>query len=121
MMAGGIGNCWYSVYVAVRFLVPREEYDERTDPRTRAAKKHKLDVWSVRPRGTAEDPDVDESQVVLLFGKKLALIGDGGADAARVPAKRLAELIKETRARLRRAGFDEEPEIWMHCDIDLGD
>lgn len=120
MMDGGIGNCWYTVFVGLRFLVPHEEYDE-TDPRVLAAKAHGLDVWGVQPRATAEDPDVDETNLAVLIGRRLALIGDGGDDAARVPAAELLKVMAETRELLRRAGLTEEPALWAHCAIDLGD
>src|SRR5688500_14914320 len=120
MMVGGIGNCWYTVFIAARFL-EEEDYDADEDPRVAAAGEHGLDTWTVRPRATAYDQDVDESKRVLLIGKRLALLGDGGPDSAHVPADELARLIEDTRQRLRLAGIRQRPKLWVHCDIDLGD
>jgi hypothetical protein len=121
MMIGGIGNCWYTVFVAARFVITEDEYDQDEDPRVIEAKAQGLDVWMVRPRATAEDPDVDEDSRIQLIGKRLALIGDGGPDSAHIPPEKLLEVIAETRKLLRRAGIKEKPALWAHCDIDLGD
>jgi len=120
MNVGGIGNCWYTVYVAVRFL-EKEDYDEEQDPRAVAAHDAGLETYAVRPRATWLDDDVDESKLIVLFGTKLALIGDGGEDATCVSAEELARAFEETQEKLRRAGIDQAPAIWTHCDIDLGD
>ncbi|MCI0701065.1 MAG: hypothetical protein L0241_08275, partial [Planctomycetia bacterium] len=97
MRIGGIGNCWYTVFIAARFLIDQEEYDdEDTDPHVLAANKHGLEVWGVRPRRTAYDQEVDESKWVLLIGKKLALIGDGGDDSVHIPPDELLKHIQET-------------------------
>lgn len=120
MQVGGIGNCWYTLFIAARFL-EAEDYDSDEDPRAAAAKECGLDAWVVQPRATAYDQDVDESKRIVLFGKRLALIGDGGADAAHVPAEDLIRIIDDTRRRLRKAGIREQPRLWAHCDIDLGD
>lgn len=120
MNVGGIGNCWYTVYVAVRFL-ENEDYDEGQDPRAVAAHEAGLETYAVRPRATWLDDDVDESKLIVLIGTRLALIGDGGPDAERVPADALCRAIDETRKKLKQAGIDQVPALWTHCDIDLGD
>jgi hypothetical protein len=120
MQAGGIGNCWYTVYVGARYLVD-EDYDATADPRVAAAEAQDLEWCTIPPRSTADDQDVDESKRILLFGKRLALIGDGGDDAAHLPAEELFPMIEETRRRLLRAGIKQQPKLWAHCDVDLGD
>src|SRR5262245_54201216 len=85
MGVGGIGNCWYTVFVAARFL--QDEFDEDEDPRVARVREQGLETWSVRPRATWLDEDVDESKIIVLFGTRLALIGDGGPDAMQVQAE----------------------------------
>ena len=118
-MVGGIGNCWYTVFFGARFVV--EEYHEEKDPRSTLAKEQGLDTWVVRPRATWLDDEVDESKLIVLIGTRLALIGDGGADAQHIPADELSSVIDETREKLKRAGIKQRPALWTHCDIDLGD
>src|SRR5262245_39298141 len=119
MGVGGIGNCWYTVFVAARFL--EDEFDEDTDPRAVAAREQGLETWAIRPRATWLDDEVDESKVIVLIGKRLALIGDGHDDVAQVSADELSKLIDQTRERLKLAGIKQRPALWTHCDIDLGD
>jgi len=33
----------------------------------------------------------------------------------------MSRVIDETAEMLRRAGITQEPTLWTHCDIDLGD
>ncbi len=120
MQVGGIGNCWYTVFVAARFLED-EPYDEEEDPRVARVKEQGLETWAVRPRATWLDDDVDESKLIVLFGTKLALIGDGGDDAKHIPPEELSRAFEETKEKLRRAGIRRAPALWTHCDIDLGD
>src|SRR4051794_40942623 len=108
MRVGGIGNCRYTVFIAAHFLV-EEDYDGDEDPRNAAAEKHHLDWYTVRPRRTWLDEDVDESKRILLIGKRLALLGDGGADAARLSPEELFHQFEETSRRLRLAGIEQEP------------
>jgi hypothetical protein len=120
MKVGGIGNCWYTMYIAAHFLED-EDFAPDEDPRVAAAEEHDLDWYIVQPRSTVDDHDVDESKRILLIGTRLALIGDGGEDAAHLPGEELLQVIEETGQRLRLAGIEQWPKLWTHCDIDLGD
>ncbi len=114
-------HCWYTAIFGVRWVHSRDA-DWEADPRVLAARKRGLEDWSLRCRQGVDDHDeVDEDNLWVLIGKRLALVGDGKEDSARVSAADLLKRMEATQTRLKRAGLRTKPALWAHCDIDLGD
>jgi hypothetical protein len=114
-------HCWYTVFFGVRWT-HAEDSDWETDPRMLEARKRRLQGWSLRCRqGVDDSDDLDEDNLWVIVGKRLALVGDGKEDSAHVSAENLRKHLEETPPRLRQAGLRDKPALWAHCDIDLGD
>jgi len=115
-------HCWYTAFFGLRW-VHSEDSEWEDDPRVLAAQKRKLNDWSLRCRRGVEDydDDIDEDNLWVLVGKRLALVGDGKKDSARISAATLLKHLEATTTRLKQAGLRAKPALWAHCDIDFGE
>ena len=75
--------------------------ERRSDPRQAAAKRHGLDSWW--------GITTDESRDFLLIGKLFGDFGWEGVLAGRLDSSEVAPLMEDTSAKLRVAGFTEQP------------
>lgn len=104
------------VFYGVRHEVDEAEIDgleARTDPRQVLARRHRLHSWW----GPLATPD-GESVHYVFIGEKLGTIGYEGSSEISLDAERIAELAAVVDSRLRRAGFQETPRLYVQFGPD---
>lgn len=105
-------HCWYTAIFGVRW-VHSEDADWEADPRVLAGRKGGLAGWSLRCRRGVDDYDdvVNEDNLWVLVGDRLALVGDGKEDSAHISAADLLKRMEATQERLQRAGLRTTPAL----------
>lgn len=99
-----MGANGFLVCYGLRWQVGAGEVDlleRRQDPRQLAAKRHKLQSWW--------GVTTDQRTYFLLVGRLVGNFGWEGDHAARLTDAEAAAVVGETKARLKEAGFEEEP------------
>ena len=97
----------FIVFFGVAFDLPEsaiEHLEDRSDARLTRARAGQLDHYWGRFSN-------DETPYTLLLGRKLGSFGVEGLSGGEWSAQRLGELDQEIRAKLRAAGFQEEPAL----------
>ncbi len=90
-----------------------EAFDKRTDERVKLCRRFKLDYWL----GTFAKGD-DSERDFLWIGKMIARIGYQDSYEVKVTPANLVDLISDTTMKLRQAGIQEEPALWIQFDPD---
>ena len=104
------------IFFGVRYALTEAEveaYDKRTDERVKLCRRFNLDHWN----GTFPKEDDTEGDFFLI-GKRLALIGYEGSYEVQISPEELTSLIRDTTAKLRQAGIEAEPKLWIQFGPD---
>ena len=106
------------VFWGIRIFLPGDTdfapLQSGEDARLRVAQKHQLDA---RLRTYCEDP-LDEN-FCLLIGKQLACVGQYGDFEKSIDEPTFRQILDDTNARLKQAGFSDTPSLHIQCDPDV--
>lgn len=104
----------FSAYFGIRIVMePAADVtalELRTDPRMVAARNAKLQYWWGRV--------TDGGYYFLLIGAELGRLGETQGTSASISLASMMQLITETSARLKQAGFFDEPAV--HLQLEAG-
>jgi hypothetical protein len=106
----------FIVYYGLRWELGAAEGEQitllerRRDPRQLAAVQHGLDFWWGRT--------TDEERYFVLLGRQVGPFGWEGESLVRLTDAEAAQLVTETRDRLRAAGFADEPAWYYQFEPD---
>ena len=103
----------FIAYYGLRWDVTDEDeidaLERRVDPRQIAARDHRLKHWW----GAAS-----EESYFLLIGSELGNFGWEGMTDRRVDDAEFAQIMDDTKAKLRAAGFDADPALHLQFEPD---
>jgi hypothetical protein len=100
-----MGADTFAVYYGVRYVIRSQEeldlLERRADPRQIAARKAHLQTRWGRP--------TDGQDFFLLIGCEVGMFGLENKMDAVLPSEAMDRLVRNTKAKLKEAGFDDEP------------
>ncbi len=99
-------------FFGIRYEITISESEDENDPRVRAARKNGLQFYSGNFGGQAE-------RYLLFIGSRLGILGAENRSEIVIAGRELQRVMESTREKLRTAGFEVEPALYLQWEEDV--